>query len=104
MNTRHISSILRNEYSGIGMSIMKQDDGSFQVVSVNADSPAGLAGLGAGDVITAVDGEDITSMSLDEARKLIRSKMNGKFTRPWTQEQHRGRLQQRSSERRQLPS
>lgn len=69
-----------NEYSGIGMSIMKQDDGSFQVVSVNADSPAGLAGLGAGDVITAVDGEDITSMSLDEARKLIRSKMNGKFT------------------------
>lgn len=69
-----------NEYSGIGMSIMKQDDGSFQVVSVNADSPAGLAGLGAGDVITAVDGEDITSMSLDEARKLIRSKMNGNFT------------------------
>ena len=69
-----------NEYSGIGRSIMKQDDGSFQVVSVNADSPAGLAGLGAGDVITAVDGEDITSMSLDEARKLIRSKMNGKFT------------------------
>ena len=69
-----------NEYSGIGMSIMKQDDGSFQVVSVNADSPAGLAGLGAGDMITAVDGEDITSMSLDEARKLIRSKMNGKFT------------------------
>lgn len=69
-----------NEYSGIGMSIMKQDDGSFQVVSVNADSPAGLAGLGAGDVITAVDGEDITSMSLDEARKLIRSKTNGKFT------------------------
>lgn len=69
-----------NEYSGIGMSIMKQDDGSFQVVSVNADSPAGLAGLGAGDVITSVDGEDITNMSLDEARKLIRSKMNGKFT------------------------
>ena len=69
-----------NEYSGIGMSIMPQDDGSFQVVSVNADSPAGLAGLGAGDVITAVDGEDITSMALDEARKLIRSKMNGKFT------------------------
>ena len=69
-----------NEYSGIGMSIMKQDDGSFQVVSVNADSPAGLAGLGAGDVITSVDGEDITNMSLDEARKLIRSKLNGKFT------------------------
>ena len=69
-----------NEYSGIGMSIMKQDDGSFQVVSVNADSPAGLAGLGAGDVISSVDGEDITNMSLDEARKLIRSKMNGKFT------------------------
>ena len=69
-----------NEYSGIGMSIMKQDDGSFQVVSVNADSPAGLAGLGAGDVITSVDNEDITGMSLDEARKLIRSKMNDKFT------------------------
>ena len=69
-----------NEYSGIGMSIIKDDSGGFQVISVNADSPAAMAGLSAGSVITSIDNEDITGKTVDEARKMIRSKMNGKFT------------------------
>ena len=66
-----------NEYSGIGMSIIKDDSGGFQVISVNADSPAAMAGLSAGSVITSIDNEDITGKTVDEARKMIRSKMNG---------------------------
>lgn len=69
-----------NEYSGIGMSIMKHSSGGFQVVSVNLGAPAQLAGLSAGMVITSVDGEDVSGMSEDQVRTLIRSRLNTKFT------------------------
>ncbi len=69
-----------NEYSGIGMAILKEEGGGFEVISVNMDSPAAWAGLTAGDVITSVDDIDLSDKSLDEARKLIRSRLNGKFT------------------------
>ena len=68
-----------NEYTGIGMSILKEEGGGFEVISVNMDSPAAWAGLTPGDIITSVDGQDVSGMTLDEARKLIRSKLNGKF-------------------------
>ena len=32
-----------NEYSGIGMAILKTEDGGFEVISVNMDSPAAAA-------------------------------------------------------------
>ena len=67
------------EYSGIGMAILKEEGGGFEVISVNMDSPAALAGLTAGMVITSVDGEDLSDKTLDEARTLIRSKLNTKF-------------------------
>jgi len=68
-----------NEYSGIGMAILKEEGGGFEVISVNMDSPAAWAGLTAGDVIVAVDDIDLTDKTLDEARKLIRSRLNTKF-------------------------
>ena len=67
------------EYSGIGMAILKEEGGGFEVISVNMDSPAAWAGLTAGMVITSVDGVDLSDKTLDEARTLIRSKMNTKF-------------------------
>ena len=69
-----------NEYSGIGMAILKEEGGGFEVISVNMDSPAAWAGLTAGDIITSVDGEDLRDKTVDQARKLIRSKLNTKFT------------------------
>lgn len=68
-----------NEYSGIGMSIAKEEDGSFRVISVNSGSAAAEAGISAGMVITSVDGESLRGLSEDAARTLIRSKLNGKF-------------------------
>ena len=68
-----------NEYAGIGMAILKEEGGGFEVISVNMDSPAAWAGLTAGDIITSVDGIDLTDKTLDEARKLIRSRLNTKF-------------------------
>ena len=69
-----------NEYSGIGMSITKEESGYFRVISVNAGSAAAEAGVSAGMILTSVDGESLKELSGDQARTLIRSKLNGKFT------------------------
>ena len=69
-----------NEYSGIGMSISKEENGYFRVISVNPGSAAAEAGIGAGMILTEVDGESIRELSEDQARTLIRSKLNSKFT------------------------
>lgn len=69
-----------NEYSGIGMSLSKEESGYFRVISVNAGSSAAEAGVSAGMILTSVDGQNIRYMSEDEARTLIRSRLNTKFT------------------------
>lgn len=69
-----------NEYSGIGMSISKEENGYFRVISVNPGSAAAEAGVSAGMILTDVDGESIRNLSEDQARTLIRSKLNGVFT------------------------
>ena len=69
-----------NEYSGIGMSISKEENGYFRVISVNPGSAAAEAGVSAGMIISSVDGGSLRELSEDEARTLIRSKLDGKFT------------------------
>ena len=70
-----------NDYADIGMSLVKDaTNGGFQVISVYPGSPAGWAGLGAGMVITAVDGQSLADMTMEEVRTLIRGKLNSKFT------------------------
>ena len=70
-----------NDYSDIGMSLVKEEtQGGFQVISVYPSSPAAVAGLGPGMVITAVDGQKLDSFTTDEVRTLIRTKLNTKFS------------------------
>lgn len=69
-----------NEYSDIGMSIMKNEGGGFNVISVTPSTPAANAGLAAGMIITDIDGYDVTNSDIDEVRQLIRAKLNDKFT------------------------
>lgn len=69
-----------NEFSDIGITMVKDEvTGGFQVLSVNVDSPASWAGLTAGMLITAVDGERLDGYTVDQARTLIRSKFNSVF-------------------------
>ncbi len=69
-----------NEFSDIGITMVKDEvSGGFQVLSVNVDSPASWAGLAAGMLITAVDGERLDAYTVDQARTLIRSKFNSVF-------------------------
>ncbi len=69
-----------NDYADIGFSIVKDNvTGGFQVISVYPSSPAAMAGLQTGMIITAVDGQGLTDYTTDEVRTLIRSKLNTKF-------------------------
>ena len=69
-----------NEYAGVGMSFAKEENGYFRVISVSPGSAAADAGVAAGMNLTSVDGKSIRELSEDEARTLIRSKLNDKFT------------------------
>ena len=69
-----------NEYAGIGMSIAKEDSGYFRVISVNAGSAAAEGGVSAGMLLSSIDGQSLRELSEDEARTLIRSKLNSNFT------------------------
>lgn len=69
-----------NDYSDIGMSLVKDNTaGGFQVISVYPGSPAALGGMVPGMIITAVDGENLSTYTTDQVRTLIRSKLNTKF-------------------------
>ena len=50
-------------YSGIGVSITQNTEGGILVVDCYEGSPADEAGLKANDVITAVNGTDVTEMT-----------------------------------------
>ncbi len=68
-----------NDYSDIGMSMVKYSGGGFQIVSVTPGTPAGNAGLTSGMIITAIDGTSVMDADIDDVRILIRSKLNTKF-------------------------
>ena len=61
----------RGEFGGLGIEVT-QDEGYVKVVSPIDDTPAFRAGIKSGDLITAVDGQSLLGMSLDEAVKVMR--------------------------------
>ena len=68
-----------NDYSDIGMSMIKHTSGGFQIVSVTPGTPAGNAGLTSGMVITGIDGESVLESDIDDVRIKIRARLNTKF-------------------------
>ena len=68
-----------NEYSGIGVSVKVNSGGEFEVFSVEESSPAANAGIAVGDIITAIDGVDVSDKTLEDVSLLIRSKVNKDF-------------------------
>ncbi len=59
-------------FEGIGSTVNEAEEGGVVIVRPFPGSPAERAGLVSGDIIVAVDGEDITELTLDEAIGLIR--------------------------------
>jgi len=68
---------MHNTYVGIGVSVMTREDGiGFDILSVENGGGAKDAGIQAGDVIVAVDGQRVEGMNTNEAKQLIKGEEN----------------------------
>jgi carboxyl-terminal processing protease len=63
----------RGEYGGLGIEVTSED-GVVKVISPMDGTPAAQAGLKAGDYITAVNGESVLGLSVNDAVKQMRGK------------------------------
>ena len=63
-------------YVGIGVSMQANDAGGVQIVDCYKGSTAEEAGLKSGDVITAINGEDITDAELSDVVSIIKENKN----------------------------
>ena len=63
---------ITGDYVGIGIYMSKDVEGNIIVVSPIVGSPAEEAGLQAGDIITAINGESCSEMDLDTASSKIK--------------------------------
>lgn len=63
---------LQGSFEGIGARVAEAEGGGVRIVEPFANQPAWNAGIRRGDVILAVDGQDITRMTLQDAIGLIR--------------------------------
>ena len=62
-------------YVGVGISVTPRDDGYIDVIAVLDNSPAKDAGIAAGDILTAVDGTDISDMDYNDVVRLVRGEI-----------------------------
>ena len=60
-------------YVGIGISMEANKEGGVKIAECYEGGPGEIAGLEEGDVISAIDGEDITEMDASEVAGLIRN-------------------------------
>lgn len=59
------------QYSGVGLTITAEG-GLVKVISPMDDSPAGRAGVQAGDVISAIDGQNASGLTVSEVSEKLR--------------------------------
>jgi carboxyl-terminal processing protease len=69
---------MEGSFEGIGAQVELAEGGGVRLKYLYADQPAAKAGLQAEDVVLAVDGKDITKITLLEAISMIRGPRNSK--------------------------
>ena len=69
----------RGEYGGLGIEITSED-GVVKVISPIDGTPAARAGIKAGDYITAVNGQTVLGLSVNDAVKQMRGKVGEAVT------------------------
>jgi carboxyl-terminal processing protease len=76
---RDMQVTTRGEYGGLGLEVT-MEDGFVKVVSPMDETPASRAGLKSGDFITAIDGEPILGLTLDDAVDKMRGPAGEEIT------------------------
>ena len=64
-------SIEPHQFGGVGM-VLRERDGAIEVREALEGLPAARAGLAAGDLVLAIDGEQTSDMNLEDAVSRIR--------------------------------
>jgi carboxyl-terminal processing protease len=77
----------RGEYGGLGLEVTAED-GVVKIISPMDDTPAARAGLKAGDYITAIDGQSVLGLPLDQAVKQMRGEVGQPITLSIAREKH----------------
>ena len=67
---------LQGEYEGLGIGILNTSEGDIIIATVYDDSPASKAGIKSGDIVTKLNGEDLTGQDNSELVDKI-SELNG---------------------------
>jgi carboxyl-terminal processing protease len=72
---RDMQASTNGEFGGLGIEVLMQD-GQLKVVSPIDETPAARAGVRANDLITAIDGEPIKGLTMQQAVDKIRGPVN----------------------------
>ena len=64
----------QSQFVGVGMEVGMKDD-ELRIITAFYGGPAQKAGLASGDVILAIDGKDVSTMSLDELFQALRGEV-----------------------------
>lgn len=75
-----LDSSLSGEYEGVGIGIRSDDAGNIAIIEVYDDSPAAKAGLLPGDIIYAVDGEELQGKEATIVTDRLQQNKSAKFT------------------------
>jgi carboxyl-terminal processing protease len=76
---RDLQTQTRGEYGGLGIEVTSED-GIVRVVSPIDDTPADRAGIEAGDYLTAINGESIIGLTLNDAVRQMRGEPGTEIT------------------------
>jgi carboxyl-terminal processing protease len=110
-----LEDALDGRYTGVGLRARRERDGRIEVTRVRAGSPAGTAGIRAGDRLRSIDGTPVDDRPVTEVVALLRGDATGESagttvrlglqrgTRVWSLTLHRARLSTDSVTVRELP-
>ena len=76
---REMQTQTRGEYGGLGIEVTSEE-GVVRVVSPIDGTPAARAGIQAGDYLTAIDGESIVGLTLNDAVRRMRGEAGSSLT------------------------